>query len=651
MLVAGSRVDVELVRVWQPRVHVETRLCLAALSTVSSSDVELVRATASLRATNAMSPPEPPQASPSLQPALSDPASKLHRSRLHTALLISSCLLVSLFLLLVPLFIAVGGHHSAAFASLCQFWGLQLLFVLILFYVYKRLRVPGWPVWAAWVFACALILLGVLCLFLSAFLSNYPLPPRPTNEPLPETVLGGAVMGVMVELIFCVVSFDVLLQLFALTLWGLRRGGCVAPAASPASLSPPPPLPPVDVEAGDAPPPPNPGLRQRPSPHPPAVFAAAGAERLPTPVALPLVSPPARPSRLSRAVELWRGCPCAPFPCWLSPLPLLVALALCIAGFVEFSKSPGVVSFEVSVPNLPPELDGFVIAQLSDVHVGPIIGQKRFSQAIDVVNSLQADAVVITGDLTDGPLTAYYSASTPTMGGLPGPPGSMLNPLARLWSATNCTIFVSGNHDLYFGVTDYPLKAQLISNFGVTVLTNNFTSVPKGPSLFPNGTVRRDWGNASFDIIGVPDLAESPKLAAVGPQYAGQAANVWTAVQGRNVSRAAVFLAHQPGHVVPACGTGSSSTGFPVVLGGHTHGGQLLPVQAGAAVIYGKYWAGIAETSGTGAGPTCVNRISKGTYGWGIPLRLGAMHEVTRITLRSAPGIANEHVERPPQWV
>ena len=82
------------------------------------------------------------------------------------------------------------------------------------------------------------------------------------------------------------------------------------------------------------------------------------------------------------------------------------AASFAVSGSVYSAMiEPQWLSIErVTVPlaRLPRELDGFTIAQLSDLHLGPYIGDAEIRAAVAATNQLQPDAVVLTGDYITG---------------------------------------------------------------------------------------------------------------------------------------------------------------------------------------------------------------------------------------------------------
>ena len=116
-------------------------------------------------------------------------------------------------------------------------------------------------------------------------------------------------------------------------------------------------------------------------------------------------------------------------------VPLLAVLAT-VLGFIDARRRPRVVDVTVPLPDLPPALQGFTIAQISDVHIGPTIKRDFLRGIVEIVNSLGVDLVAVTGDLVDGSVEQL---------------GAHVEPLASL-RARHGAFFVTGNHEYYSGV-------------------------------------------------------------------------------------------------------------------------------------------------------------------------------------------------------
>ncbi len=233
----------------------------------------------------------------------------------------------------------------------------------------------------------------------------------------------------------------------------------------------------------------------------------------------------------------------------------------------------------VELAKLSPADAGFTLVQLSDVHIGPTIGRAWLERVVADVNALDADAVVITGDLVDGSVQQLRD---------------QVAPLADL-KTTHGTFFVTGNHEYYSGADAWVTH---LAALGVRTLRNERATLGRA--------------NGGFELAGVDDYN------AFGE---GHGRNLSQALAGRPQSREVVLLAHQPRQIQEA-----SQHDVGLQLSGHTHGGQLFPwhffVRLQQPFVRGRHRVGRTQLY-----------ISNGTGYWGPPLRIGAAPEITLIEL------------------
>jgi predicted MPP superfamily phosphohydrolase len=262
-----------------------------------------------------------------------------------------------------------------------------------------------------------------------------------------------------------------------------------------------------------------------------------------------------------------------------------VALSGGLGGFGLWRayEPPKVSEIAVRLPNLPKALEGFSIVQLSDLHISTIIRPHFLDDVGRRCNALKPDLLAITGDLVDG--------SVPSLAPL----------VARLTGirSRSGSFFVTGNHDYYSGDRQW---CEALRKMGFHVLRNERASI--GDT------------SASFDLVGVDDWGYRNR-----PRRPGY--DLDRALRGRDPSRAAVLLAHQPANFEEAV-----EQGMGLQLSGHTHGGQFFPITTLASL----HWPHSAGLYTHGAGKLYVSR---GTGFWGPPLRAGSPSEIVKITLLS----------------
>jgi predicted MPP superfamily phosphohydrolase len=262
-----------------------------------------------------------------------------------------------------------------------------------------------------------------------------------------------------------------------------------------------------------------------------------------------------------------------------------LALAMAVVGFWNARRTAAVVQVDVPVAGLPPALQGFRIAQISDIHVGPTIRQAYLARIVARVNQLQADVVAITGDLVDGPVQSL---------------GPLVQPLQELRS-THGSFFVTGNHEYYSGVQGWIEKLR---SLGVSALMNEHVVLQHGST-----------GAAAANLVlaGVTDFNAHHFDAShqSSPQQALDGAPAGFKL----------LLAHQPRSAEAA-----AKAGFDLQLSGHTHGGQFWPW--GYFVRFQQpYTAGLHRLRGLWI------YTSRGTGYWGPPKRFGAASEITLLRL------------------
>jgi len=241
----------------------------------------------------------------------------------------------------------------------------------------------------------------------------------------------------------------------------------------------------------------------------------------------------------------------------------------------------------IQLRQLPAQLDGFRMVQITDLHIGDTLGRAWLEGIVARVNALRPDLIAITGDLVDASVEMLKES---------------IQPLADL-RAPQGVFVCTGNHEYYSGAVEW---CEYLPALGLRVLRNERVPVSKD-------------GQIAFDIAGVDDFSSTGMAPGHGP-------NLESALMGRDANRAVVLLAHQPRAVIEA-----AERGVDLQLSGHTHGGQMWPMHY-LVYLQQPYISGLVNHQGT------MLYVSQGTGFWGPPMRIGSTAEITEIRLRSTSG-------------
>ena len=251
------------------------------------------------------------------------------------------------------------------------------------------------------------------------------------------------------------------------------------------------------------------------------------------------------------------------------------ALAVVVYGIANVARGPIVKRTTIALPGLAASAAGYRIVQLTDVHIGPILGESFAKAVVAKVNALQPDLIVITGDLIDGRLDELRAH---------------IEPLRQL-HAKDGVYAVTGNHEYYWNPSAW---LEHLRSLGLQILRNEHVTI-------------RD----AFELAGVDDSSAGEDVA--------------RAVDGRDPRLPVVLLAHHPRTVARAV-----PARVDLQLSGHTHGGQLLPL-GWLSRLFEPHVAGLARFGATQL------YVSEGTGFWGPPMRVGTSCEIAELTLVAAP--------------
>jgi predicted MPP superfamily phosphohydrolase len=267
-----------------------------------------------------------------------------------------------------------------------------------------------------------------------------------------------------------------------------------------------------------------------------------------------------------------------------------LAGAAAVDGFLLEPGHPVAEHREIRLSRLPESFAGFRIAQITDIHFGPYMGEAGVQRAVRLAQQFHPDLLVLTGDFVSHPL------------GQEGGPAGAHNaePCADVFARWKGVpmVGVLGNHDWW---NDAEIVTGALTDRGIRVLRNQSFAIERG--------LDRLW------------------LAGVDDAYEGKS-DITRTVGAIPRSEATILLAHEPDFA-------DYAARFPVdlQLSGHSHGGQVRIPGVGPIILPTlgqKYHTGLNRV-----GPLQVY-TSRGLGVINPPVRFNCPPEVTLITLKKS---------------
>jgi predicted MPP superfamily phosphohydrolase len=239
----------------------------------------------------------------------------------------------------------------------------------------------------------------------------------------------------------------------------------------------------------------------------------------------------------------------------------------------------------IPLPRLPQAFEGFRIAQLSDIHIGPFMPAEQIRKYVEMANALKPDLTVLTGDFVTFDARTQ-NAVVEALSGLRAPFGIF-----------GCL----GNHDAWSGVEDS--ITELFRLRGVRILRGEAVAI----------RIREE----AINLIGT-DFQSSHRFGPSAP-VANLLGNIAPLLARDRVN---ILLSHNPDTFDRA-----AELGVDLSMAGHTHGGQaaleFISPEIAPSRLVTPYVAGWFRKPG---GQLYVNR-GIGTIG--VPIRIGAPPEIT----------------------
>ena len=249
--------------------------------------------------------------------------------------------------------------------------------------------------------------------------------------------------------------------------------------------------------------------------------------------------------------------------------------------------------YDVPIKNLPPELDGFRLAQISDIHLGAYYSLERLEALLQRIADSKPDLLAITGDIFDD---------------------VTMNPAAvKIVDAFTDKFkfgvwYIHGNHEHFRGIRAIE---NLLAQTKIHWLVN-----------------RAEHVTSKLYILGVDYPPRAPVTSSNDAEHMKIFADarknfVDRAAEGVPADAVKILLAHHPEFI-----DDGAERNFPLTLTGHTHGGQIGIFGVPIFPVF-KYTRGVVMRGDS------FGYVHVGNGSW-FPFRFGCPPEIAYFTLRGA---------------
>ena len=251
----------------------------------------------------------------------------------------------------------------------------------------------------------------------------------------------------------------------------------------------------------------------------------------------------------------------------------------------EMAMEPSVVNYQVKIDKSA-KVNKLRIVQLSDIHINDMTSSDRIQHMVDKVNQLDADFIVITGDTLDRRLQPFTEKG--------------FDKQFQQFKSKYGTYIIFGNHE-YLNIKEENNHEQDIIN----------AFKHANMKVLKDDVVHLD--NVGITFIGRDDFSSS--------RYDIKRASLPDLMVFSNTNKPIILLDHQPHDLdEPA------NLGVDLMISGHTHAGQVFPINLIEKLIYKNNYGIYKNTK-----QHFTSIVSSGFGFWGPPIRLMTRSEIVVI--------------------
>ena len=260
-------------------------------------------------------------------------------------------------------------------------------------------------------------------------------------------------------------------------------------------------------------------------------------------------------------------------------ISILIVTITIIGGYVN-AMIPRIVNLNFEIDKKVENMHELNVVVVTDIHLGTMVTRTRFDKIVDKINRLKADIIILGGDVVDEDIGPVIRQNL----------GDALKNLKSKYG----TFAITGNHE-YLGGAENACK--YLNEHGVTVLRDSVATIDN-----------------SVILVGREDRSK--------PGFSGKKRKLLDELM-QNIDRTkpVILLDHQPFELDAAAASGAD-----VQFSGHTHHGQIFPLNLITKMIYEVSWGYLKK------GNTHFY-VSSGLGTWGPPIKVGNIPEILNVKL------------------
>lgn len=273
---------------------------------------------------------------------------------------------------------------------------------------------------------------------------------------------------------------------------------------------------------------------------------------------------------------------------WSFSITLIISSLLIVGGFIN-AVIPVIKEYNITINKPAAEVNSLRVAAVSDIHLGSIIRKRSIKKLSNMLKEVKPDIILLLGDIVDGEIGPVLR-------------GDML----KYFTSPGCTnglFAITGNHEFIGGARR---TIPYIESKGIKILKDEMVTLRGGIQII--GRIDRD----SFRFYGKErsSLDDLMKMA--------------------DTSKPVILLDHQPFNLDEAV-----NCGVDLQLSGHTHNGQMWPLNYITSMIYELSHGYLKKGNSQFI-------VSSGYGLWGPRVRSGSRSEVLLINI-SFKGYEGSH--------